>query len=91
MAAHEIQKNRFENLPISFNSQMGVRQVEKYCALGTNEAALMKELAVRYDMSARTYYRVLKVARTIADLSGQEAPDERSLLEAVRLKVNFIQ
>ncbi len=91
MAAHRIQKARFEDSGISFNSQMGVRQVEKYCVLGAAEAALMKELAVRYDMSARTYYRVLKVARTIADLSGQDALDEPSLLEAVRMKVNFIR
>ena len=91
MAAHRIQKARFEGSGISFNSQMGVRQVEKYCALKEAEAALMKELAVRYDMSARTYYRVLKVARTIADLSGQKTLDEASILEAVRLKVSFIQ
>ena len=89
MTAHDVQKERFRGLAISFNSQMGVGEVEKFCALMKNESTLMKELAVRHDMSARSYYRVLKVARTIADLSGQERINEEALLEAVRLKVSF--
>lgn len=89
IAAHERQKKRFTGLPISFNSQMGNREIEKFCVLGEKEMSLMKTLAERYDMSARTYYRVLKVARTIADLAGCDAIDEDSLLEAVRLKISF--
>ncbi len=87
MAAHGIQKWRFRGLPISFNSQMGNREIEKFCALGESETALMKKLADRHDMSARTYYRVLKVARTIADLAGSEDITEEALMESVRLKV----
>ena len=87
--AHMIQKERFAGLTISFNSQMGTSEVERFCVLGSEESTLMKKLASRHDMSARTYYRVLKVARTIADLSGQKEIDEGSLLEAVRMKLNF--
>ena len=89
MKAHEIQKRRFEGTDISFNSQMGNRELEKFCSFGIAEASLLRKLAERYEMSARTYYRVLKVARTIADLNGQESVDEAALLEAVRFKVNF--
>ncbi len=88
MAAHEIQKRRFQGLSISFNSQMGNKEIEKFCALGESETVLMKKLADRYDMSARTYYRVLKVARTIADLAGSENITEDALLESMRLKVS---
>ena len=89
MAAHEIQKRRFKGRGILFNSQMGNREIEEFCRLDTDGAALMKKLAIKYDMSARTYYRVLKVARTISDLAGQNDINEESLLEAVRMKVSF--
>ena len=89
MAACEIQKKRFTGLGISFNSQMGNREIEKFCVLGDKEMSLMKMLATKHEMSARTYYRVLKVARTIADLAGQEDITEEALMEAVRLKVSF--
>ena len=89
MAACRIQKKRFDGLGISFNSQMGNREIEKFCVLGDKETSLMKMLATKHDMSARTYYRVLKVARTIADLAGQEDITEEALMEAVRLKVSF--
>ncbi len=87
IAAHEIQKRRFRGLPILFNSQMGNKEIEKFCKLGERETTLMKKLAERHDMSARTYYRVLKVARTIADLAGSEDITEDALMESVRLKV----
>ena len=89
IAAHRIQKKRFEGSGILFNSQMNNKEIEKYCRLGDKQQALMKKMALRYDMSARTYYRVLKVARTISDLSGTDDITEEALLEAVRLKVSF--
>ena len=89
IAAHKRQRARFAGIGISFNSQMGNREIEKFCSLGAKELSLMKMLADKYDMSARTYYRVLKVARTIADLAGCDDINEDSLLEAVRLKINF--
>ena len=89
IAAADIQTERFRHLPVSFNSQMGNDLIEKFCELASCERELMRKLADRHQMSARTYYRVLKVARTIADLSGQERIDEASLMEAVRFKVSF--
>ena len=89
MKAHRIQKERFAGLGIAFNSQMKNREIEKFCALGPEQSSLMKTLASKYEMSARTYYRVLKVARTITDLSGQNSISSEALMEAVRLKVSF--
>lgn len=87
--AHRIQRRRFNGSRILFNSQMGNGEIERFCHLGEEEAVLMKKLAMKYDMSARGYYRALKVARTIADLSGQENITCAALLEAVRLKVSI--
>ena len=67
---------------------MGNNEIENFCALGKSETLLMKNLAQKHDMSARTYYRVLKVARTIADLAGTEDITEEALLESIRLKVS---
>ena len=89
MAAHEIQKERFKGLPIMFNSQMGNREIAKFCALGANESDLMRTFAEKHEMSARTYYRVLRVARTIADLSGQDTIGEKALMEAFRFKADL--
>ncbi len=89
LAAHSVQKERFRGLGISFNSQMGNREIDRFCVLGAEEADLMRSLAAKHDMSARTYYRILRVARTIADLAGSERIGGDEILEAVRLKVSF--
>ena len=89
IAAHERQKKRFEGLGISFNSQMGNREIEKFCKLDPKEESLMRSIAAGHDMSARTYYRILKVARTIADLTGSGKITEEALCEAAGFKVGF--
>ena len=75
-------------MPISFNSQMNNRQIEQFCHLGANESRTMEMLAGKYELSARGYYRVLRVARTIADLDGLNEIEESHLYEAFRLKCN---
>ena len=85
-AAHEIQKKRFKGTGISFNSQMGNADIDRFCILDSNGRSLMSRMAEKYDMSARTYYRVLKVARTISDLSGHENITEEAILEAIVVK-----
>ena len=87
--AREIQKERFKGTGISFNSQMNNAQIEKYCVLGNNESSLLTELATKHDISARSYFRILRLSRTIADLGGEEIINEKHLLEALRLKLNY--
>lgn len=84
---HKIQEKRFKNEPeIKFNSGMGIHEIEKYCVLRKNEALLMKEMFIAKNLSARTYHKVLKVARTIADMDGDEYISEKALIEAVSLR-----
>ena len=86
--AHQIQRDRFKGTSICFNSQMLNNDIEKYVRLGGSETHMLKQLIDKYDLSARGYYRILKVSRTIADLAGREEINENDLLEAIRLKCN---
>lgn len=81
-----IQTERFKDLPNNFNSQMNNTAVEKFCNLGNSERQTMSLLIDKYSLSARGYYRTLKVARTIADLEGCDNIKDNHLLEAIRLK-----
>ena len=89
MKAHQIQHERYKGSGITFNSQMNNKMIDKYCRLEDKEARTLAKLADRYDFSARSYFRILRVARTIADLAGVEKIREEHLLEAVRLKLTY--
>ncbi len=81
--ARTVQEERFRNKQYSFNGDMDTAELERFCELGGKEKRLM-ELAYRQlDLSARTYHRVLKVARTIADLDHSERIGEEHLSEAL--------
>lgn len=83
----DIQRERFRDDPgILYNSRMGVREIEKYCVLGKAEEALMKEIYAKRGLSGRTYHKVLKVARTIADMTDCPSIEKEHLLEAVELR-----
>ena len=71
---------------IDINSQLHDRDVERYCALEAEERMLMKNIYEQYDLSARTYHKILKVARTIADLSGHLRITTDDISEAVFYK-----
>ncbi len=67
--ARQVQQKRFEGSSILINSEMTVPMIEKYCRLGQESQQLLNAAVNRLGLSARTYHRVLKVARTIADLN----------------------
>ncbi len=72
-AAREIQKERFKNdKGVYCNAQMTEKMVSEYCALGEQEQAVLKQAFDNLGLSARAHNRILKVARTIADLKGSE-------------------
>lgn len=70
-AAREVQQKRFEGHTMPCNAQMGAAEVREYCQLDEPCAALMKQAFSSLNMTARSYDRILKVARTIADLDGR--------------------
>jgi len=66
--ARTIQRERFKSEGIFYNAQMSHKQVRKFCLLGREENELLKMAMSELNFSARAYDRILKVARTIADL-----------------------
>lgn len=85
--ARAIQDNRFKDHPGIFcNAQMPSRMVRDVCALNTAGTNLLKTAMTRLQLSARAYDRILKVARTAADLSGSEEIRIEHLAEAIQYR-----
>ena len=80
--ARERQKERFAGTKCRFNADIEGTNIERYCPLGGEEQELMERLYHSLRLSARAYHRILKVARTIADLEGAEGIGAEHLLEA---------
>lgn len=68
------------------NSRLGVKEIDKYCALDTTSETLLKNAINRLNLSARAYHRILKVARTIADLSGANKISNQHIAEAIQYR-----
>ena len=84
--AWKIQQERFKNENISFNSQMNSSHIDKYCLLSEKEKKLLTTAAERLLLSARAIHRLLKLARTIADMDGSENILSNHLLEALQYR-----
>ncbi len=82
MDARKRQQRRFEGTNKQFNGEMDIGEIEKYCVLGENEKRYMEQIYQSLRLSVRGYHRILKVARTIADLGGDEQIQIEHLLEA---------
>ena len=88
--ARNIQKKRYENMGIQTNSKLSVRQIEEVCMLDETCQKIMEQAFVKMGLTARTYHKVLCVARTIADLEGEERINHRHLKEALSYRtMNF--
>lgn len=85
-AAHRIQHERYEGENVRYNSGLGNRLIKKYIVLGDGEKDLLKKAYDTYHFSARSMNKILKIARTIADLAGKEQIERMHLLEAIRFR-----
>lgn len=86
LRARRLQQKRFEGQNMFCNAQMQVRQISRYCALDKDSGDLLKTAMRQYGLSARTYHRVLKVARTIADLDEKESIGAAHVGEALHYR-----
>jgi len=85
-AARAIQLKRLKRYGIFCNADMNRRQVERFCKLDKECSALMENAFSKLALSARSYDRILKVARTIADLAGSDVILPSHIAEAVQLR-----
>ena len=86
LKAREVQAQRYKNLNINYNAQIGPKEIEKYCELDDVSKNLIKNAMERLNLSARAYDRILKVARTIADLEGSENISPTHISEAIQYR-----
>jgi magnesium chelatase family protein len=84
--ARNIQKGRFINSRVVANSEMGSVEVKKFCKLSAPSLELMKNAVSRFHLSARAYYRIIKVARTIADLEESLEIEPKHIAEAIQYR-----
>lgn len=87
LAAHDIQRERYQGQKFWYNAQIPAKDIEHYCGLGTGERKLLREFAEEMELSARACHRIMKVARTIADLDASEWVKEQHLYEALLFKM----
>jgi magnesium chelatase family protein len=87
MAARQLQQTRFADKPkITCNARMGSRELKAHCDLDEPTRELLKHAMTEYNLSARAYDRILKVARTIADLAASEKISAEHISEAIQLR-----
>jgi magnesium chelatase family protein len=84
--ARQWQLKRFAQDKNITNSQMSSQQVKKICQLNTDAQELLKNAVNQLHLSARAYYRILKLSRTIADLSQSEAIQTAHIAEALQYR-----
>ena len=84
---YQIQTERFKHLEhIHYNAQMGPKQLDRFCKLNNDSVQLIKTAMDRLNLSARAYDRILRVARTIADLEENKALGTRHVAEAIQYR-----
>lgn len=91
IAARKIQAIRYKNDNILTNSELTSELIKKYCQLDSKSQELMKIAIVKYQLSGRRYDRVLKLARTIADLANSESIQQIHLMQALQYKMFNIE
>ena len=88
LRARQIQLDRFAQGAerIYNNAQMGSREIRKYCELGTDAEHLLERAIAKQGLSARAHDRILKVARTVADLAGAALIESGHIAEAIQYR-----
>jgi len=81
--ARNRQLKRFENVSITANSEMKPKEVKEFCKLTGECLDILRHAVIQMGLSARAYFRVIKVARTIADLENSPEITRSHLAEAL--------
>ena len=82
LGAIKIQEARFAGTPYRFNAEIPSEEVARYCKMGARAEGTLRKLYQKLHLTARSYYKLLKVSRTIADLDNSDCIEEKHLKEA---------
>jgi magnesium chelatase family protein len=86
IAARALQSQRFKRTRIYCNAHMRSRHIEAFCRLGASCAQLLRSAILKFGFSARAANRIIKIARTIADLDGEQSIDPSHVAEAIQYR-----
>lgn len=86
LASQSIQKARYEEMGITYNAHLQAKDIDKICILDDPSKVMIKFAFEKMGLSARAYHRVLKVARTIADLEASDVIRENHIAEAIQYR-----
>jgi len=89
--ARNVQLARFKNTLVKSNAEMGTKEIKKYIELSGECLDLMKKAVTAMDLSARSYFKVIKIARTIADLAGESNVSVNHLAEALQYRPQVVE
>lgn len=84
--AHKMQKNRLAGTALQCNAEMNNKEVRRFCPLGKKADSLLKQAVSRFQLSARSYFKLIKISRTIADLEGVEDISVQHIAEALQYR-----
>lgn len=85
--ARKIQTERYKNDGILTNSELTSKLIRKYCQVDKASAEILKTASIKYHLSGRRYDRILKLARTIADLDGSKDIQQTHLMQALQYRI----
>ena len=83
---HNIQRERFSGTKVRFNSGMTKEMIDKYCCMTDEAKEMLKVSYEKMNISVRTYYKIIKVARTIADIENEEIINVKHIAESIGYK-----
>lgn len=89
LEAHKRQQKRFADTKIGYNSKMTSAQTDEFCHIDAKSREILNKAYKKFNMTARGYYKILKVSRTIADVEGRDDIDYKHVVEAIGYRNAF--
>lgn len=85
--ARKIQNKRFKKSGIFTNSDMKNKHIKEFCKIEPDALSLLKQAVNNYNLSARTYFRLIKISQTISDLGGETSIKTNHVAEALQYRI----